>query len=174
MANICPRCTSMSGSFFLHDFWHLADGAAPLSLVMHCRQCETLIANEAGLDGNRWRGKVQVAEEPKVPRPEPGIGIQEALRRMIHGPISVAEPTGPPAKLFSAVPILDPSHPLPGSQSGLSKATPPPKRVEVQRARWGKCAECSSVSCPTILTADSLFFCATCRKKSRFIPDGKC
>lgn len=40
LANICPACDAISGNFYLHDYWDLADDSNLVSRRDRCPNCE--------------------------------------------------------------------------------------------------------------------------------------
>ncbi|WP_438479698.1 hypothetical protein [Oleiharenicola lentus] len=114
--NVCPSCDVISGSFYLHDYWHEATPASRVFSRLSCARCE---------------GR----EDDEPPHAAPVIPKKPAKKKE----------QVPPKKLVT---------------------TPLPKPVSV----WGKCAECAQSACPRQLTEGS-FFCAVCKRNTRFIPD---
>lgn len=39
MANICPKCRALTGDFYLHDFWELANAQTKVCQSMACLDC---------------------------------------------------------------------------------------------------------------------------------------
>ena len=39
MANICPRCSALTGSFYLHDFWDLSNVQTKVKESTACPTC---------------------------------------------------------------------------------------------------------------------------------------